>query len=42
LDWDRYYMFPVIFTTAFAAIAIDWIINASLRIGKKYFSRSPG
>ena len=39
LDWDRYYMFPIIFTTIFAAIAIDWIINTSLRVGKKYFSQ---
>ena len=42
LDWDRYYMYPVLFATAFTAIAIDWIIRTSLRAGKKYFSQSVG
>lgn len=38
LDWDRYYIYPVLFTTVFTAIAIDWITRASLRAGKKYIS----
>jgi len=42
LDWDRYYIYPVLFATAFTAIAIDWIIRTSLRVGKKYFSQSAG
>ena len=42
LDWDRYYIFPVLFATVFTAIAIDWIINTSLRAGKKFFSQSSG
>lgn len=25
LDWDRYYLFPVFFSTAFIAIAIGWL-----------------
>lgn len=37
LDWDRYYMYPVLFTTAFTAIAIDWIIRTCLRAGKNIF-----
>lgn len=39
LDWDRYYIYPVLFATAFTAIAIDWIIYIGLRVGTK-FSRS--
>ena len=42
LDWDRYYIFPVLFATAFTAIAIDWIIHTSLHIGKKFFSQPSG
>lgn len=42
LDWDRYYIYPVLFAAAFTAIAIDWIIRTSLRVGKRFFSRSSG
>ena len=42
LDWDRYYIYPVLFATAFSAIAIDWIVMHGLRTGKKFFSRSTG
>jgi hypothetical protein len=40
LDWDRYYIYPVLFATAFTAIAIDRIIHTSLHVGKRFFSRS--
>jgi hypothetical protein len=42
LDWDRYYMYPVLFATAFTAIAIDWIICIGLNFSKKFFSRQTG
>lgn len=42
LDWDRYYIYPVLFATAFTAIAIDRVIHTSLRVGKKFFARSSG
>ena len=42
LDWDRYYIFPVLFATIFTAIAIDWIIRTSLRMGKNFFLRPSG
>ena len=42
LDWDRYYMYPVLFATAFTAIAIDWMILAGLRTIKKYLLQPSG
>lgn len=39
LDWDRYYMYPVIFATAFTAIAIDWIIRTGWRYGKSFWDK---
>lgn len=27
LDWDRYYLFPVFFSTIFVAIALGWIVT---------------
>jgi hypothetical protein len=39
LDWDRYYMYPVIFATAFTAIAIDWIIRMGWRYGKSFWDK---
>ncbi|MEP6894004.1 MAG: phospholipid carrier-dependent glycosyltransferase [Chloroflexota bacterium] len=42
LDWDRYYIYPVLFATAFTAIAIDWLIHTGWHAGKKFISRSTG
>lgn len=39
LDWDRYYMYPVIFATAFTAIAIDWIISTGWYYGKSFWDQ---
>ena len=35
LDWDRYYIFPSLFSTIFIAMAAGWIINTVLRTSKK-------
>lgn len=35
LDWDRYYIFPVLFSTIFIAIAAGWIIISIVRTIKK-------
>jgi hypothetical protein len=39
LDWDRYYIFPVLFATAFTAIAIDWIIRTGWYYGKSFWDK---
>jgi hypothetical protein len=31
LDWDRYYLFPVFFSTAFIAIALGWLGEQAFR-----------
>ncbi len=39
LDWDRYYIFPVLFATVFTAIAIDWIIRTGWHYGKSFWDK---
>jgi hypothetical protein len=39
LDWDRYYIFPVLFATVFTAIAIDWIIRTGWYYGKSFWDQ---
>jgi hypothetical protein len=37
LDWDRYYLFPVFFSTAFIAIASGWLGDRAFRWAKTGF-----
>jgi hypothetical protein len=30
IDWDRYYLLPVVFSTVFIAVGIGWVVRAAL------------
>lgn len=37
LDWDRYYLFPVFFSTVFIAVGILWIINSLSKWARRWY-----
>ena len=40
LDWDRYYIFPVLFSTMLIAIACGWIASAIFLTGKRVLQQT--
>jgi len=42
LDWDRYYIFPVLFSTGLIAIALGWFLHIGFRLAVRLYQRTAG